>query len=266
MNKPACFVAVAVGAVFSSASLADVFFVDDDVCPDPGGGTEADPFCSIQDAIDAAVDTDEIIVAPGTYFETINFLGKAVTLRSSDGPGVTIIDAQGSGTVVTCNTGEGPGTVLDGFVITGGDSPFGGGLLNVFSSPTVTNCTFLGNSESGMRNIGGFGPANPTVTNCTFLGNVAVSDGGGMFNDASSPTVTDCTFVGNSATGDGGGMYNTGGSNPTVTNCTFSSNSAFDNGGAGMYNGNDSNPTVISCTFDGNSAGDHGGGRRSASR
>ncbi len=71
-------------------------------------GTQVDPYCSIQTAIDSAVDTDEIVVAPGTYFETINFLGKAIWLHSSDGPEVTIIDAQQSGSVVTCQGGEGP--------------------------------------------------------------------------------------------------------------------------------------------------------------
>ncbi len=53
------------------------------------------PGDSIQDAINAAMNSDEIVVAPGTYFETINFLGKAITLRSSDGPEVTIIDGTG---------------------------------------------------------------------------------------------------------------------------------------------------------------------------
>ncbi len=89
-------VIMAVVGVFSSAN-ADLIFVDDDNCPGPGSGMEGDPYCSIQTAIDAAVDTDEIVVAPGTYFETINFLGKAVNLRSSGGPGATIIDAQSSG-------------------------------------------------------------------------------------------------------------------------------------------------------------------------
>ena len=41
---------------------------------------------SIQAAIDVAGAGDEIIVAAGTYFETIDFLGKAIALRSSDGP------------------------------------------------------------------------------------------------------------------------------------------------------------------------------------
>ncbi len=112
-------VIMAVVGVFSSAN-ADLIFVDDDNCPGPGSGMEGDPYCSIQTAIDAAVVTDEIVVAPGTYFETINFLGKAITLRSSDGPEVTTIDAEGMGTVVTCESGEVQDTVLDGFTVTGG--------------------------------------------------------------------------------------------------------------------------------------------------
>ena len=87
---------VVVVAVFSSAAQADTIFVDDDNCPGPGDGSELDPFCSIQTAIDAAVSgVDEVEVAPGTYFETINFLGKAITVRSSDGFSSTTIDGQG---------------------------------------------------------------------------------------------------------------------------------------------------------------------------
>ena len=83
-------------------------------------------FATIQACIDAAQDGDECVVAPGTYHELIDFLGKAITLRSSDGPELTIIDAgpvadPGTGKpVVRCDSGEGPDTVLKGFTITGG--------------------------------------------------------------------------------------------------------------------------------------------------
>ncbi len=78
------------------------------------------PGDSIQDAIDAAMDGDEIIVAPGTYFETINFLGKAIVLRSSAGPDVTIIDAASlEDSAVKFVGGEGPDTQINGFTITG---------------------------------------------------------------------------------------------------------------------------------------------------
>ena len=43
-------------------------------------------FGTIQAAIadPGTVAGDEVVVAPGTYFETINFLGKAITVRSTD--------------------------------------------------------------------------------------------------------------------------------------------------------------------------------------
>ncbi len=68
---------------------------------------------TIQAGIDAAMNGDEIVVAPGTYFETIHFTGKAVWLHSSDGPEVTIISANGpvgDDSAVTCDSGEGSNT------------------------------------------------------------------------------------------------------------------------------------------------------------
>ncbi len=180
-------------------------------------------FLTIQEAIVAAVDGDEVEVHPGTYFETINFLGKAITVRSSDGADVTTIEPGGGGSLVTCDSGEGADTVLDGFTITGGYSGVGGGgMYNDNSSPTITNCTFSGNEASnggGMYNFN----SSPTITNCTFTANAAdFFSGGGMYNDNSSPTITNCTFIENSTDlGSGGGMYNRNGSNPTITNCPY---------------------------------------------
>ncbi len=240
-----------------------------DLCVPTGGqGTELDPYCSIQTAIDNAVDTDEIVVAPGTYFETIDFLGKAIWLHSSDGPEVTIIDANvlawQYASVVTCVSNEGPETVLEGFTITGGNANgafpdnVGGGMINQSSSPTVTNCTFNGNSArigGGMYNDS----SNPTVTGCMFSGNHA-AHGGGMVNGNSNPDITDCNFVNNVAgamftTSSGGGMVN-GNSNPDITDCVFTGNTAYY--GGGMDN-QSSNPTITNCTFTGNHANAGGG-------
>ena len=117
------------------------------------------------------------------------------------------------------------------------------------SSPTVTNCTFSGNSADmeggGMHNW----DSSPTVTNCTFSGNSA-ERGGGMHNiNNSSPTVTNCTFSGNSASGQGGGMYNYNNSSPTVTNCIF-----WD-GGDEIYNHGTSTPVVTYCDVQGGYSG-----------
>ena len=225
-------------------------------------------FATIQACINAAISgVDECVVGPGTYSETINFLGKAIILRSSGGADVTTIDATGiGGSVVTCASGEGQDTILDSFTITGGTGTadpygfkYGGGMFNDHSSPTVTNCAFSGNSARA----GGGGMYNnynssPTVSNCTFSGNTARYFGGGIYNLCSSPTVSNCTFGGNTVTnGSGGGMYNYNFSNPTVTSCTFRGNTAYY--GGGMYNRGNSSPTVTNCTFSGNTAY-YGGG------
>ena len=125
---------------------------------------------SIQAAIDAANNGDEIIVSPGTYVENINFNGKAITVRSASGdPADTIIDGGGNGSVVTCDNGETSTTVLDGFTITNGSAGDGGGMYNYKSSPTVRNCAFIGNTAK--NHCGGMFIKNyssTTVPNCTF--------------------------------------------------------------------------------------------------
>ncbi|MBI1826344.1 MAG: right-handed parallel beta-helix repeat-containing protein [Planctomycetes bacterium] len=200
----------------------------------------------IQEAIAAAHGGDEIIVGPGMYNEAIDFLGKAITVRSSNGPSTTKIDATGlNRSVVTCRLGEGPATLLDGFTIKGGKANSGGGMYNDISSPTIRNCTFSQNvatNEGGgiynnrgkpvitncrfIHNSSWIGGAlenwysNSTIVNCIFVRNDASSDGGGIDNYNSNPTVTNCTFFGNTTTGFGGGMSNAGGNSvPTVTNC-----------------------------------------------
>ena len=76
---------------------------------------------TIQAAIDAAVaEEDEVVVSNGTYNENINFLGKAITVRSVNGAALTTIDGGGSGTLVTFSNGEGLDSVLDGFTVSNG--------------------------------------------------------------------------------------------------------------------------------------------------
>lgn len=207
--------AVALAAAFAASVSAETYHVPSD-------------FPAIQACIDAVGDGDECLVAPGTYSETIDFMGKAIAVRSSDGAEVTTIDAISLGSsVVLCVSGEGPGTVLDGFTVTGGRA-----------NPCPDRCCSCG---GGMVNYG----SNPTVANCTFTANAGVL-GGGMCNaPGTSPTITNCMFAGNS----GGGMCNYNNS-ATITNCTFTANRS--RGGSAMFNDDNANPTLTSCIIWGN--------------
>ncbi len=181
-------------------------------------------FESIQAAIEDANDADEIEVLPGMYDEVINFNGKAVRLYSEAGASVTIIDGTGHYHVVQCVSGEGPGTVLEGFTVTGGSATDsypddrGGGIYIAGSSPTVKNCAFRDNTASddggAMCNV----QSSAMIANCTFSGNIAGDDGGAMYNEQCNATVINCTFTGNEAGDVGGGICSVD-SNMTVANC-----------------------------------------------
>jgi serine protease len=132
---------------------------------------------TIQDGINAAVNGDTVLVAPGTYNENINFNGKAIVVRSSGGPKVTIIDGGSLGAVVTFSTGETNAAVLSGFTLQNGS---GSGVYMNFASPVVKNNIIANNKAdwgAGMY-IGGASTAQ--VLRNTFIGNVASAGGGAI--------------------------------------------------------------------------------------
>src|SRR5207247_6452439 len=79
---------------------------------------------TIQQAINGAVNGDVVVVSPGTYFERINFSGKAITVTSEAGPDTTTIDGSGLGSVVTFTSGETRSAVLSGLTVRLGFRPF----------------------------------------------------------------------------------------------------------------------------------------------
>ena len=75
---------------------------------------------TIQSAIDRASDGDMVVVAAGTWNETINLKGKDIVLRSADGPDQTVLDGGGlPGSIVYCVEGERRSTRIEGFTLRG---------------------------------------------------------------------------------------------------------------------------------------------------
>ncbi|NNM25061.1 MAG: hypothetical protein HKO59_03575 [Phycisphaerales bacterium] len=238
-------------------------------------------FAAIQDAIAAptTLDGDEIIVAPGTYGERLDFLGKAITVRGSDGPANTIVDGGATGSTVLFTNGEGRDSVLDGLTIRGGNATFGGGIRIDGSGPTIIRCVVRGNRatlfgggihckdgdprledssfEDNIGNLEGGGLHNagggaPLIVNCVFTSNTSLVGGAINNEDGASPVIIGTRFVGN----EGGGVRCAGGSRAALTDCTFVANSGTLGGGLLVE---DSAPTITACSFFGNTATQIGG-------
>ncbi len=188
-------------------------------------------------------------------------------LNGDDGPPDSFANnAENARNVVTAS-GTAPGTVLEGFTLTGGnaDGPDqqdmlhlarGAGLWNDGGSPTVRNCRIEYNAA--MKRGGGmynYFATGPSVIGCTFTGNVVTTTGhgGGLRNFESNCTVSDCVFAGNLAQ-TGGGIDKANGTG-SVTNCAFTGNEATFGGGISVVG-----PLAVTgCTFTGNSAAGGGG-------
>ena len=256
MNRMCVLAGMAVG-VLAGAASGDVINVG------PGG--------SIQAAVDAAQDGDEIVVAPGTYFENIMVEGKDITLRSSGGSEATIVTALNPNNAVVRIEGGNTDVIVDGFTLTGGTHP-NLGLMYINGSATVqvANCVFAdsatmgvsvqGNSTvvvagcvfSQLSGTGALWSADTmTIADCTFVNNTAVAGGALYFSNNATPIITGCVFAGNNATTSiGGAIYFSHGNDATVTNCVFIENEAILAGGA-IY-ASESNPMISNCTFSGN--------------
>lgn len=229
---------------------------------------------TIQEAIEVAVDGDEVIVAPGIYHEMINLKGKALLVKSEKGPEATVLDGTGLlGSVVSCINGEKEETRIEGFTITGGsgdvntygpNTTIGGGLIVLGSSPSIVDCVFRENKVSlhGGAVYSG-GGSHPQFAGCVFLGNKA-EKGGAIFNIRSNSRITNCDFQENLATFAGGAIFNDRNSSPKLISCTFDQNEALYNGGA-IYD-YESHGSLVRCVFSRNTAAFKGGAVYSAYR
>ncbi len=213
-------------------------------------------FKTIQMAIDEVVDGDTVLVADGTYANYMDFRGKAITVKSENGPENCIIDCQGNLAGFYFHLGEGKNSVLDGLTVSNGS----GGILCLNSSPTISNCVIKQNSGWGGIHCD---QSSSTISNCIISGNSGTEwrCAGGITCTESSPIITDCIIAGNSTQDIGGGIACWDGGNPVITDCTIQGNYARRGGGIWYASdAPDSNSTITNCTIRGNTAESEGGG------
>ncbi len=160
------------------------------------GGSDVN-ITSIQSRIDASADGDTILVEPGTYFERINYWGKAIVVKSIAGPDSTVIDGERKGCVVDFSGCADTFSVLDGFTVTNGTGMSisgqrrGGGVFgHGWEGGDSSSCKLLDcvikNNRAGEGTNAGFGGGVCVsygvfvMRGCTLRGNSATSAGGGM--------------------------------------------------------------------------------------
>lgn len=187
-----------------------------------------DDYPTIQLAIDAANSSDSILVSPGRYIENINFKGKNIKVRSTEGISNTVIDGDGKGSTVTFNSSESENAMLDGFTIINGSES--GILCDSNSSPTLRNLRITSSHSSYGGGIGCLNSSSPFINNVTLIGNNAEYGGGIYCWNNSSPHLRNVRITGNFATG-GGGLSCSDSSNPILENVLIVQNSAAYGGG-----------------------------------
>ena len=228
-----------------------------------------DDYPAIQDAIDAAVSGDEIIVKPGTYPENIDYDGKAITVKSEQGPEVTIIDPTYSSAVVRFWDDEGPGSILDGFTLKNGKGIYdfftqqrlGGGIYCDDSSPTIRNNIITENSVSSMAAAGGgiyCNNSSPLIENNKIVGNQSGKYGGGIFCENNSAPIIENNLISENTTIWSGGGISLDYSPATVTGNVITKNDGGEVGGGIDCMG--SSVTVNDNIITNNICNDWGGG------
>lgn len=235
---------LSLGLIAVPSLLAEIYVVK----PDGTGD-----FPTIQAAISAVAEGDIIELTDGIFTGQgngdINFLGKAITVRSMSGDPTSCIVEPDGGCMGFCFLhGEGPNSVLEGVTVFLACY----GIWCEDASPTIHNCNLRYSFCNwwwgwGMFIHGG----SPTVTDCLFRENPGLTGAGaGVYCFGASPQFIDCTFDRNggwSEEGPGGGFDCLGGS-PSFHGCLFTHNGSSCGYGAMRFSECDT-VTVVRCTF-----------------
>ncbi len=227
-------------------------------------------YATIQPAIDAAVEGDTVLIAPGTYRgdgnTNLTLRGPNIVLTSESGPEATVIDCEdrpNTRGLLLFWGHQARSTVIEGLTFCRG-TVYGGGILMKFDEePTVRHCIFRDNHVTPSVYIQDGGALvcepgdvvfSPLIIDCEFRNNSCPGRGGAAYLIARTEVIG-CTFE-NNAAGWGGAVVL--GPGTVVRDCVISGNSALQSGGGIQWSGGE--VTISGCEITRNYADESGGG------
>ena len=257
------FLALIVALLLPAASPATIWYIE----PDSSGSAP-----TIQEGINRAAHHDTVLLAPGTYYESISFIGKKITVASwflttGDAGYIdsTVIDAGSTyDSVVMFNQSEEPSAMIFGLTLANGHGTlwgynWGGGVFIRLASPTlrhlvIRDCMYAGYDEfgGGIAVLGGA----PLIDHVRVEYNAA-HEGGGIQCEGpdAHPTIRNTVIVGNEARyGSGISLY--GGATAFLENVVMADNVEVPSGsGCGATCNSGSRVDLVNVTIAGNDGG-----------
>lgn len=231
--------------VISAAIAQGAIWYVDGTKPSSGTGTSwSEAKKTVQEALTAAVNGDEVWVKQGTYLldatisitkEVKVYGGFAGTETSLDQrqwwTRPTVLDGQLATTCVSVNSKN---AALDGFRVARG-SPLGISLgtcpgYTLEDATVIANCAIYETVGTGIdcNNFVGI------IRNCLIYNNTGYEGAGIRLRNSAYPAIDNCTVYGNHANSFGGGLYHDMDSYTKVINCIVWGNTA-DYGGPQVY-------------------------------
>jgi|GEM_PF-2914396 len=181
-------------------------------------GSGVNDYSTVQDAINAAVNGEQITIPPGIYTNGgFGIFDKSLTIGGA-GQNQTFIQ---------------PGVKIDPAVI----AATGGGIGVIYGSTTfptvnISGITFqLGdNRETSTNYFNGVAGAltirhaKSAISSCNFINNKSHTGGAMIFENSPGSTVSNCVFLNNSAERNGGAIAAFSNGLTSITGCLFQSN------------------------------------------